>query len=1220
MKKIDTLLISLVLACASASGQITEPLPEPLPSGLAVEVEPWLTIPASSGSAPRARINHVKPTPGEARLFCNDLRGRLWSIADTEATSASMFLDLAGHFPLFIDSPGLGTGFASFAFHPEFRQQGAPGYGKFYTAHSESSDGPAADFAGPTSPSISQFGVITEWTMDDPADDAIVLSPANFTKRELMRIAFPYHFHCVQEIAFHPYAAPGDEDYGCLFICVGDGGSIVIDRPDNIGRIDSVLGTILRIAPVLALGQDEADFVASTNDQYFIPSGTDNANPFVHAADPTPGDGFPVVREIFSYGFRNPHRISWDSGGEGAMFCGNIGEKQVEEIERVVKGAHYGWPAREGSFLFDPTDKNRVYPLPEPDTGPQPSPPAPENYTYPVSQYGHNAPSNAVVGGYVYRGTAIPDLVGEYLHGDIVNGTLFIAESAAMNLASNTTTGSQPAPPRTLAVKSLGSLTTFRSIIGASRADLRFGRDHEGELYLLSKQNGTIYRLGPDSNPGGDAPVGGLDDWTPVADFESGVPADLVMSVPGSSVQVVNDPLEGASNRVLRVRSAGTTILNAHLPIPEIEDGSHGTLFFRFMVPEQNHDYNWGLSEQTNPAEYNDFKVQLRSLNQSGWIETRDGGTFNNAFPLESNTWYSVWMQIHNASGTGADDYNIYVQGGPFGTPTLVRTGVRFRTGIADSLRTFFWRVQPSGEIYFDDIHVDTGTGNLTAPVASDWRRVEDFESADPLAAWESHASGEALVELETAENGDHTLRHAAPAGSALSTLARRLPILTQVGQKISLRFRMKLESDDLEHHLGLSTANHADPALYGLDDFEAQMRLVPAAGGGAQLELYDGPAGAEAFIPATANGAALPPLETGIWYDVWIIADNAGFASGGQTWTAYLRGGAMPRPTPLGETLFFRRQTEAPITHFLNIARSGAGAGNGVLQLDDLYAFPGEDRSDPLAPTPLPASIQPQGEMFDLSFATLPSCRIQLLRSEDLITWSPEGETLDGDGTPVVMSVPKEGPRGFFRAEARSRRVFAADEWSLALPGGPPLPADLEVLPSSTWEHAPDLLTLSTTGPQVDGMVRRPAGYALAPGDWRNATLTVEARTLEPPSVINRDIVLIFGYVDETHFYYAHISSNSDGTAHTVIMRVDGDDRSVIHSPSIVSPAPLGSDWHVLRVSHRATGEIEVFVDDMEDPVMTANDTRYPAGRMGFGTFDDPAEFRAAEITGERR
>jgi len=1211
----------LLASTLSATGQLTDPLPEPLPSGLAVEVEPWLTIPASSGSAPRARINHVKPAPDDVRLFCNDLRGKLWVIANRNATNATEFVDLRPHFPNFIDSPGLGTGFASFAFHPEFNQPGMPGYGKFYTAHSESNNGPAADFSGPVSPGISQLGVITEWTMDDPAANALIHGSNTYTHRELMRVAFPYFFHCLQEIAFHPYAVPGDEDYGCLFICVGDGGSIVIDRPENHGRIDSVLGTILRIAPVLAQGHDAADFVTSANGNYFIPSGAGNANPFVAAADPTPGDGFPVVREIFAYGFRNPHRISWDAGGEGAMFCGNIGERQIEEIERVVKGAHYGWPAREGSFLFLPTDKNRVYPLPVPDTGPPNSPPEPASYTYPVSQYDHKNGRSAVVGGYVYRGTAIPDLIGEYLHGDIVTGGLFIADAAAMQLAANTTTGSQPAPPRTLAVKLNGNFTTFRSIIGASRTDLRFGSDHEGELYLLSKQNGTIYRVLPDSNSGGggEAPVGTVEDWTPVADFENGLPPELVVSVPGSSVQVVNDPLEGSANRVLRVRSAGSTTLNAHLPIPEIADGSHGTLFFRFMVPNQNHDYNWGLSEQANPSGYNDFKVQLRSLDHSGLIETRDGGTFNAAFSVQTHTWYSVWLQIHNASGTGADNFNVYVQGGDFGTPTLVRTGVRFRTGISDSLRTFFWRVQQTGEIYFDDIHVDPGTANLTEPVERDWRRVEDFQSIDPLADWERHAVGDALVEVATEANGDRALRHAAADGGAESILARRLPFLTQVSQRVTLRFRMLLETTDLEHHLGLSSANHADASFYTDADFEPQLRLIPDGSGGARLELFDGPAGSESFVAATANGEPLPSLQAGEWYDVWIVANNAGFASGGQTWQAYLQGGGLTRPTPLGGTLFFRRQAEEPITHFVAIARSGAQAGNGVLRIDDLYAFPSENLADPLAATPMAAAIDLDGEWIDLSFLTLPNRRIDLMRTEDLVTWQTLGEPFDGDGLPRAVSFEKDGPRGFFRAAARSRRVFADDAWSLALPGGP-LPGDLDILPSSTWTHAPDLLTLTATGAQVDGMVRRPAGYALAPGDWRNASLTVEARTLQPASVINRDVVLIFGYVDEVHFYYAHISSNSDGEFHTVIMRVDGETRSVIHSPLIVTPAPLGSGWHDLRVSHQATGEIAVFVDDMENPVMTANDTRYPVGRMGFGTFDDPAEFRRAEISGERR
>ena len=64
------------------------------------------------------------------------------------------------------------------------------------------------------------------------------------------------------------------------------------------------------------------------------------------AADPAPGDGFPVVRELYAHGFRNPHRITWDAA-TGKMYCGNIGESMIEEIEHVLKGSHHGWPSRE---------------------------------------------------------------------------------------------------------------------------------------------------------------------------------------------------------------------------------------------------------------------------------------------------------------------------------------------------------------------------------------------------------------------------------------------------------------------------------------------------------------------------------------------------------------------------------------------------------------------------------------------------------------------------------------------------------------------------------------------------------------------------------------------------------------------------------------------------------------------------------------------------------
>lgn len=177
------------------------------------------------------------------------------------------------------------------------------------------------------------------------------------------------------------------------------------------------------------------------------------------------------------------------------------------------------------------------------------------------------------------------------------------------------------------------------------------------------------------------------------------------------------------------------------------------------------------------------------------------------------------------------------------------------------------------------------------------------------------------------------------------------------------------------------------------------------------------------------------------------------------------------------------------------------------------------------------------------------------------------------------------------------------------------------EKSPSGTWEvqtvdGGNQVATLSAPGTQPGG-VRRPTGYLLLPAmDWTDTTFTFRARSLEPATTINRDVVVIFGYVDETHFYYAHLSSNSDDRFHTVIMKVMGDERETIDLED--GPrAPLAGDWHDIRLTHASTGAIAVYVDDMETPVMTAQDTAYPTGRVGFGCFDDRAQFDDVRVEG---
>jgi len=1187
-----------------AAGSLTNPLPEPQSSGLHVGLTPWLTIPASSTGSPKARINHLKPCPGDSRLFCNDLRGKLWVIASTSATSATAFLNLPDHFPGFIHSPGLGTGFASFAFHPEFHQTGLPGRGKFYTAHSEASTGTSPDFIAPGTTDLSQVGIVTEWTLSQPAANSLVLAPANFVRREILRFGFPFNYHELQEIAFDPTATPGHQNYACLFLCLGDGGSVVLDRPDLIGRIDSPLGAIHRIAPVLTSGHQAAHFTLSANGRYYIPSGPANANPWVTAADPTTGDDFPVVRELYAHGFRNPHRITWDAA-TGKMYCGNIGESMIEEIEHVLKGSHHGWPSREGSYLFDITDKTHVYPLPAPETG---------GFAYPVIQYDHGNGRAAVIGGQVYRGSAIPSLQGQYLFGDIVSGDLFIAPATSMNLAATTTTttGSAPVLPKSLGVKSGGVATTFRSILGTSRADLRFGTDHSGEIYLLSKQNGTLYRVAADSSVAPPPPQGGTADWTALNNFEHGSLGGMTLSATGSSAQVVNDPTEGPVNRVLRIRSAGSSTLSASLPIPPIPAGGFGTVFFRFYLIDQNHDANWGLSEQTTPTTATHFKVQMRSISSApGQVQIKDSASFLNAAEVSTRSWYSAWLQVSNASGTANDTFDLYLQGGAFGVPTLVKSGVRFAAGTSSSLNTFFWRFGPTTEVYFDDLHADSSRANLTDPVAADWRMVDLFEGSSPLASWDLPSPAAQSAMIVTEASGNRYLRRTASSSTAANPraiAAKRLPFPTQVGESLTLFFRLRLEGTNLLHSFGASAADPIDPATYTEADFAPQLRISP----GGNLHLYDGPAGSKSFVPAP-----VPALQSNVWYKIWIVAENRGAASGGQVWRAYLQGGAHAQQIPLGGPLHFRAQMEMPITDFLAIATNGGTTGNQAVHLDDLHAYEGNNLNDPLAPVWTTTTLQRSGNQLTLGHPTVANRSFQFFESADLRLWAPLGPAVQGDASWRQMTVPIAHPRRFFQAAEHSRRDFHDATWTTDFPGTT-LPAGLSLLSSSTWTKTAGLLTLNTTAAQVSGMVARPGGYALVPGDWRNTTLTVEARTLRSSATANRDICLIFGYIDETRFYYAHVSSASDGTAHTVIMKVDGAVRTTIHSPA-TPPAKLTSNWHNLRVTHSATGQIAVFADNLATPFMTASDTAFPVGRVGFGSFDDPAEFRRVTVTGEQ-
>lgn len=429
---------------SNRTGGLINPVVEKIPfSDLTLVLEEQFVAPQSSDRSPVTRINKMSAINGH-RLFFHDLRGQLYEV---KGDSLSVYVDLKKELPNFIDNPGKGSGLGSWAFHPDFHLNGL-----FYTTHTEPKGTAPADYTVPDSIRIALQSVLLEWKTDTP--EVKVFSGSY---RELLRVDMVSGMHTFQELAFNPLAKRNTSDYGMLYMGIGDSGSALRGYSflcDNNGMI---WGKVLRINP---------DGNNSTNEKYGIPED----NPFVRTQD--------ALGEIWASGFRNPHRISWDVTGSGKMFITNIGEHSLEEVNLGKAGANYGWPFREGTFLFDVNANTElVYPLPENDKG----------YTYPVIQYDHDE-GNAVSGGFAYSGTEAPLLKGKYIFGDISRGTLFYSEISEME------EGKQ-APVYRLNISINGQSSDMETITDHMRVDLRLGTDGDGELYVLSKANGGVYKV-----------------------------------------------------------------------------------------------------------------------------------------------------------------------------------------------------------------------------------------------------------------------------------------------------------------------------------------------------------------------------------------------------------------------------------------------------------------------------------------------------------------------------------------------------------------------------------------------------------------------------------------------------------------------------------------------------------------------------------------------------
>ena len=458
-------------APASAHGAIVSPdpiKPKIQKSGLAVGLADFSRPPTTAGSRPLALLNTLYHAgDGSHRIFTNDSRGVLWQLNPTTG-AAQPFLDVRqARGSAFL--PGtLQMGLRSFAFHPDFAKPGAAGFGKLYTATTETvASRPAGVkvFDNPAPYTVIHDGVVAEWSVD-PKNPSQV-DPTS--RRELFRVTQYKSDHQLDQLLFNPNNVPGGKGYGKLFVTIGDGGNVPVHPdPFNLAQnTGSAHGKVFRIDPL-----KQADG---------SPYGVPRDNPFVGHA------GF--LPEIWALGLRHPLNLSVDRGGVGAMILTDIGQHYVEEVNFLVKGGNYGWPKREGTFVTNRTNEDSAL---RPGGGRRAERPhLPGGAVRPRRR---REPGGALGD---LRRLRLPRLGGAGPGGAVPlrrpRGGPHLPRAGRQPQArlAGDGPGAHPRPRR--------HTVTLFDLVGTSsvdgRVDLRFGEDEAGEMYVMTKQDGVVRRI-----------------------------------------------------------------------------------------------------------------------------------------------------------------------------------------------------------------------------------------------------------------------------------------------------------------------------------------------------------------------------------------------------------------------------------------------------------------------------------------------------------------------------------------------------------------------------------------------------------------------------------------------------------------------------------------------------------------------------------------------------
>lgn len=496
-----------------------------------------------------APLYGISPPGDTHRLFVLDQDGLVRIIQDgVMLTIPALDIQAVVQPPLVASNPNDERGLLGIAFHPGFNNPSSPGYQTLYTYNSEMippNTLPTYPLSGGTSNVYKN--ALNEWKISSTNANVIDTN----SLREVISFGKNAQNHNGGTCTFGPD--------GYLYLALGDGGNANDVGPGHISpggnaqNLSVPLGKMLRIDPLNPSLNSSSPDPISPNGQYRIPTN----NPFQGAGQ---------VPEIYAYGFRNPYRFAFDSV-TGDLIEGDVGQNNIEEINRIVRAGNYGWAVKEGDFLFNMTNGPAG---PVGTIGAPPgnfSPGAPSGLIDPISgplgilEYDHNN-GISITGGFVYRGSAVPELYGKYIFGDLalipnpvrLNGRLFYADLQ-------------------LGVIHVFTLPQFNSeILPNGQTCHGFGQDGNGELYVMATSTppngngGVVYKI-----------------FSANLNFQAtNNQVDLSWSVPAAQLQAQTNSPGGGLNPNNWFNVSGSTATN-RLVMPI--DPSQGSVFYRLLFP-----------------------------------------------------------------------------------------------------------------------------------------------------------------------------------------------------------------------------------------------------------------------------------------------------------------------------------------------------------------------------------------------------------------------------------------------------------------------------------------------------------------------------------------------------------------------------------------------------------------------------------------------------------